>query len=311
MKEGSAPSTTVYDCGRFGPNQYGVCEFTPPTPGTWYVLVHRFAGSGSYQVTVSEFGTACSAPGSDGNPCDDGNPCTTSDVCQSGGCVGTPVANGAPCNDGNTCTGPDTCQAGVCNTSPLANGTPCDDGDPCTRPDTCQAGTCTGTGPVLTCKTAPTGGALLAIDNRTPDTRDRLWWSWHKGPATTFAEFGNPATTTTYALCLYDDVSGTPQRRMTKIIPPGSRWKAYTRGFRFHDTTLAIGGLQSIVLTDGGAGHAGLELRGRGRPLELPGLPFAKQPSVVIQLLNDTTCWSSTYSTATTNGLVRFKAKSD
>ena len=77
VKAGSAPTTTVYDCGRFGPNQFGVCEFTAPTPGTWYVLVHRFAGSGNYQVTVTEFATACAAPGSEGNPCDDGNPCTS------------------------------------------------------------------------------------------------------------------------------------------------------------------------------------------------------------------------------------------
>jgi hypothetical protein len=309
VKEGSAPTTTTYDCGRFGPNQYGVCEFTPPTSGTWYVLVHRFAGSGPYQVTVTEFATACAAPGSDGTSCDDGNACTSSDVCQSGSCVGTPVTDGMPCSDGNACTGPDTCQSGVCNTSPLPNGTPCDDGDPCTRPDTCEAGTCTGTGPVLTCKTAPAGQALFTIDNRSPDTRDRLAWTFHKGPATTLAELGTPTTTTPYALCLYDDVSGTPERRLTKVIPPGAHWKGSIRGFRFFDTTLSTGGIQSITLTTGSAGRSSLMVRGRGQSLGLPGLPLAKQPNVIVQFLNDTTCWSSTYSTAITNGIARFKGK--
>ncbi len=309
VKAGSVPTTSVYDCGRFGPNQFGVCDIAAPATGTWHVLVDHFSGAGAYQLTVTTFGTTCSAPGSDGNPCDDDNVCTTAETCQAGSCVGTPLGDGTPCSDGNACTGPDTCQAGVCDTSPLANGTPCDDGDPCSRPDTCQAGACAGVAPALTCKSSPAGSALLAIDNRSPDTRDRFGWTWRKGSATTLAELGNPTTVTPYVLCVYDSVAGVPQRRMTKVIPPGSRWKGSTRGFRFRDTTATTGGLQSIVLTKGTAGHAGVQVRGKGQPLALPGLPFAKQPNVIVQLLNDTTCWSSTHTTAATNSIARFKAK--
>ncbi len=310
VKAGGAPTTSVYDCGRFGSNQFGVCEFAAPVAGPWYVLVNRYAGSGTYQLTVTELGTGCSLPGSDGSACDDDDPCTTSDVCQSGTCAGTPVGNGTPCDDGNSCTGPDTCQAGVCSASALADGTACDDGDPCSRPDTCQAGTCTGVSPALSCKVVPTGSALLTIDNRSPDSRDRFAWTWRKGSATSHGDLGNPITTTSYALCLYDDVGGVPQRRLTKVIPAGSHWKAYSRGFRFRNSTLDTGGIQSVVLTEGLAGKSSLQVRGKGQPLALPGLPFTQQPGVIVQLINDTTCWTSTHSTATTNNIAKFKAKS-
>jgi hypothetical protein len=311
VRAGTAPTTSVYDCGRFGSNQFGICEFPAPATGIWYVLVNRYAGAGTYQLTVTEFATACAAPGSDGNACDDDNACTAADVCQAGVCAGTPVGNGTPCNDGNACTAPDTCQAGVCDSSTVANGTSCDDGDPCSRPDTCQAGSCNGTAPALGCKVTTPGAALLAIDDRSPDTRDRLAWTWRKGAATSLAELGTPTTTTPYTLCLYDAVGSVPQRRLTQVIPPGPRWKPYSRGFRYRDASLSAGGLQSIVLTDGAAGRAGVQVRGKGQPLALPGLPLTNQPNVIIQLLNDTTCWSSTYSTTLENDLARFKAKSD
>ncbi len=310
VKAGSPPTTSDFDCARFGPNQYGVCTMTAPAAGTWYVLVHRYAGSGAYQVTATQFGTACALPGSEGSACDDGNPCTASDVCQDSACVGTTVGNGMPCDDDNACTGPDSCQGGTCTATPLANGTPCDDGDPCSRPDTCQAGACSGISPATTCKVVPTGSALLSIDNRSSDTRDRFAWVWRRGSATSHGDLGNPLTSTSYALCLYDSVGGAPQRRLSKVIPPGPHWKPYAHGFRFRDSTLANGGIQSIVLTEGVAGRAGLQVRGKGPPLGLPVLPFAKQPNVMVQLLNDTTCWTSTHSTATTNDLVKFRAKS-
>lgn len=311
VKAGSAPTTSVYDCGRFGSNQFGFCEFPAPAAGTWHVLVNRYSGAGTYQLTITAFATACASPGSDGNACDDDNPCTSSDVCQSGACTGTPVAGNPPCNDGNACTAPDSCQAGVCTGSAVANGTPCDDGDPCSRPDSCQAGSCNGSVPALGCKVAEPTAAVLALDDRSPDTRDHLAWIWREGAATSVADLGNPTDTTPYTLCLYDSVAGTPQRRLSQAIPPGSRWKSHSHGFRYRDATLSAGGIQSIVLNAGIAGHSNVQVRGKGQPLALPTLPLTQQPNVIVQLLNDTTCWSSTYSTALDNGSARFKAKGD
>ncbi|MCC6765351.1 MAG: trypsin-like serine protease [Deltaproteobacteria bacterium] len=310
VKAGSPPTTSDFDCARAGPNQYGVCTIASPVPGPWYVLVHRYAGAGTYQVTATQLGTSCSLPGSDGTPCDDGNPCTSADVCLAGACGGTAAGDGAPCSDGNDCTGPDTCQSGACGAAPLANGTPCDDGDPCSRPDACQAGVCTGVSPATTCKVVPAGAALLSLDNRSPDSRDRFAWTWRKGSATSHGDLGNPLTATSYALCLYDTVGGVPQRRLSKVIPAGPLWKAYSRGFRFHNATLSTGGIQSVALTEGLAGRSSVHVRGKGAPLALPTLPLAKQPSVTVQLLNDTACWTSTHTIATTNNLAKFRAKS-
>jgi hypothetical protein len=164
---------------------------------------------------------------------------------------------------------------------------------------------------VLTCKDTAPGAALISVENRNPDTRDRLSWTWRKGAATTSADFGNPATTTPYTLCLYDGVGGVPQRRLTKVIPPGAHWKAFSRGFRYRDSSLSAGGLSSVVLTQGATGRANVQVRGKGQPLGLPGLPLTKQSNVTIQLLSTNACWSSTFSTAIDNSLVRFKAKSN
>jgi hypothetical protein len=275
------------------------------------VLVQRYNGAGTYQLTVTQFATDCAGPGTDGNPCDDDNPCTGDDACLASACVGTPVGDGTPCDDGNVCTGPDGCQAGSCGGADLPNGTPCDDGDPCSRPDVCVAGSCDSAAPALGCKVAAPQAAVLQVDNRTPDTRDRLAWTFHKGPLTTAAELGNPSVGTPYTLCLYDSLGGVPTRRLSTTIPAGSRWKHFTRGYRYRDSTGAVGGLQSIVLTDGAAGKSSLQVRGRRQPLALPALPFTRQPSVIIQLLNDTTCWSSTYSTSIDNSIARFKATND
>ena len=297
VKFGSAPTTTDYDCGRFGPNQFGVCEFPSPSVGTWHVLVNRFSGSGTYQLTVTEFSNECSGAGTDGDPCDDHNPCTIDDVCQGTTCGGTALDDGTPCEDGNACTGPDVCQAGACVSSNVPNGTPCDDGDPCSRPDTCQAGTCNGTSPAAGCKVAMPRGAYLSIENRSPDTRDRLTWTFHRGSAVTAADLGNPMATTPYTLCLYDGIGGVPVRRVTKAIPPGSHWKKSGRGYRFRDSSLvAAGGLQTIVVTEGAAGRSGLQVRGHGPSLTLPSLPFAHQPNVILQLVSPNACWSSTFS---------------
>lgn len=311
VKAGSAPTEDVYDCTRRGPNQFGVCEFTAPASGPWHVLVHRYSGAGTYQLTVTQFATACVAPGSDGAACDDGNVCTDGDECQAGVCSGTALADGAPCSDGNACTTPDTCQGGTCASTPVANGTPCDDGNPCSRPDTCTAGTCGGIAPALTCKGAPPERALLLIDNRSPDTKDKLAWTWKKGAITTASDIGDPTTATAYTLCLYDNVGGVPQRRLMQTIPPSSRWKAFSRGYRYRDKTLSTGGLESITLTQGAAGKSSISVRGKGAPLSLPGLPLSKQPNVTIQLMSPNACWTSTFSLPVENSLARFKAKSD
>jgi hypothetical protein len=71
--------------------------------------------------------------------CNDGYACTT-DSCQTGACVITPVAcPAALCHDAY-CDPTD----GLCKTEPQTDGTKCDDNLACTRIDTCQNGDCVG-----------------------------------------------------------------------------------------------------------------------------------------------------------------------
>ncbi len=120
VRAGSPATTTTYDCKADGSGQLGFCSFENPVDGTWYVLVNRAAGSGTYQVTATTFGSGCEA----GQSCDDGKSCTTNDTCNAGICSGTPVGNGTPCNDGNACTLTDACQSGSC----VGSGSTCGDG---------------------------------------------------------------------------------------------------------------------------------------------------------------------------------------
>ncbi len=312
VRQGSAPSTSTYDCRAFGSNPYGFCDFSTPAPGVWYVLVDGYAGAGPYQVTATLFGIDCADPANAGQACDDGNACTGNDVCQAGACQGAAVADGSPCDDGNECTQSDSCQAGGCSGQAVADGTPCDDHDACSRPDSCQAGTCTGNAPALGCKQSivANAGRLALRQGRVP-VRDSMNWVWGRGAETSGGDLGDPLATTDYTLCLYDETAGQAQRIMKHAMPAGSGWKMTRSGFRYRDPKLTAGGVNRVRLVAGLAGKARVVVHGRARPLLLPSLPLQQQSTVTIQLLNDNVCWESRFSTAVKNRSDLFRARSD
>src|SRR5262249_42600284 len=156
----------TFDCKANGASQYGFCEFTSPASGTWYVLVNRFQGSGSYQVTATTFASGGPGSGTEGDACNDGNVCTSGDTCTRGACDGSPVAAGPRCAAGRICTDPDMGAGGVCvSEAAPANG--------CIHPPL-------------------PGKASLIIRNGSPDARDNLPWRWLKGGATSLATLGQP-----------------------------------------------------------------------------------------------------------------------
>jgi hypothetical protein len=55
VRQGTPPTTTEWDCRAYGSNQWGFCEFPSPAPGTWHVLVKRYSGASTYQVTATLF----------------------------------------------------------------------------------------------------------------------------------------------------------------------------------------------------------------------------------------------------------------
>jgi hypothetical protein len=313
VKAGAPPSTIDFDCASAGTGQFAGCAFAAPVSGTWHVLVHRKSGAGSYQVTATGLGRDCTAPGADGLACNDLNPCSTADVCQSGVCAGTIAPDTTPCDDGDQCSGPDVCASGTCAGPTVGDGTPCDDGDRCSLPDTCIAGICTGVSPAAGCTVSTTSGAdALQLKDDPRDRNDAFAWTWSKGGATPLSAFGDPTTATDYAVCIYDEVAGVPERILAAPLATGAGWRKSSKGFQFkNDRDQSLGGMTSALLRSGPAGEAGIKLRGKTRVLGVPDLPLVQDQAVTVQLVSPTACWQSTFGTSVRNDDRQFQARAD
>jgi hypothetical protein len=152
--------------------------------------------------------------------------------------------------------------------------------------------------------------AFFRLDDRTPSKRDKLQWRWRKGNATK-ASFGNPVTTTTYELCVYDEVADARALVLQQTLPAGAGWRANRRGFRYSDRKLVRGGIKSASLKEGIAGKATISINGQGIPLAMPSLPLAQDGDVTVRLLNGTACWEAHYGSSLNNDGSRFKARAD
>jgi predicted acyl esterase len=169
--------------------------------------------------------------------------------------------------------------------------------------------------PILGCRgPAIPNKALVQVNDKTPDSRDRLKWNWVKGTATARTDFGTPVTSTGYAICMYD---GHSMALFSAEVPAGGIcrgkpcWKEQKRGFRFNDRDLSHGGIQKIILKDGIDGKAKILVKGRGAGLVLPALPIQALP-VTVQVVNGNgQCWEAVYSGTLRNQEDKFKAKAD
>ncbi len=169
-----------------------------------------------------------------------------------------------------------------------------------------------------TCRTPfVSAKAQVALVDKSPDEKDQLQWKWSSGAATDVGDFGDPVTTTDYALCLYD-ASGL---LATHIIPAGGNcgtkpcWAAKSTGFNYKDKTLAAFGIAQITLKAGADGKAKIQVKGKGLNLPMPPLTSLMTP-VTVQLkpLNGTAvCFGATYGfpPAVKNDGVQFKDKAD
>jgi hypothetical protein len=90
---------------------------------------------------------------------------------------------------------------------------------------------------------------------------------------------------------------------MGMTVPPSGTcagkpcWKVLKTGFQYKDKALAAQGVAQILLKGNIVpGKAQLQLKGKGPNLPVTGLPFAQDPSVIMQLGNDAgTCWGTTF----------------
>jgi hypothetical protein len=180
-------------------------------------------------------------------------------------------------------------QGGSSNTDVLAIGPP-----PC------------GPQPSSSCRSA--AKTSLVLRDHSNDARDDLEFRWRQGQATDVADFGSPATTTGYALCLYD---GGDQLVASFVVAPSPKWKQLRNGHRYKDAGGSADGISRIVLRASRRDRASAQVDGEGANLPLPPLPL--QVPVKAQLVNDETgaCWGAVFDTSSlvANDAERFKAK--
>jgi len=161
-------------------------------------------------------------------------------------------------------------------------------------------------GPRPGCHQPPAKKAKLQLKDSTNDAGDKLIWKWSKG-TTTLAELGDPATTTDYTLCIYDEHASAPEVALLATIPAGGTcagrpcWTAAGGGYKYKDTTRTAAGVTQIKLKPG-TGSAKILIKAQGPNIPIPSSPttpllFAQDPRVRVQLVNTAgTCWDATYS---------------
>jgi hypothetical protein len=141
--------------------------------------------------------------------------------------------------------------------------------------------------------------ALLLLKTTSPDTKDKLSFTWKNGALTTFNEFDTPPATTDYSLCVFDQ-----NGLLVEVqVPAGGTcaqsrpcWKQTNRGFRYTDSTLSNHGAQSLILAAGADGKAKIIVRAKGLTLGMPAA-LSVAPAVTVQVKNsDGLCWGAVFS---------------
>ena len=251
-----------------------------------------------------------------GEQCDDSNT-TDGDGCDSNctptGCGNGVVTGGEDCDDGGT-VGGDCCDAS-CAFEVASS--PCDDGEGCTLVDACDgAGVCVGdAAPDPTCD-VPTSARRSFVLLRDNGGKDKLKWKWGRGGAATVADFGAPATTDVYRLCVLLESGGSHSVVLSSATTTDEKWTALgSKGFKYRDTNRdpVPDGIQSVLLKAGSVGKAKIKVAGKGGQLGVTGLGFGGGDTVTVELRNtgNGECWAAPFSNFQLNTATQFKAKSD
>ncbi|MCC6764288.1 MAG: hypothetical protein IT293_06465 [Deltaproteobacteria bacterium] len=187
----------------------------------------------------------------------------------------------------------------LCGDDTVDRGEECDDGN-VVGGDGCSA-TC-----LLDCPPTPRGGCLSPVQSgkatiklmdRAPvTTKNQLQWKWPMGAPTAKSAFGSPTTSDGYRLCVYDG-SGLA---LSAGIPPGSAWKEGSTGFKYKSKSALPDGITSVMLKEGVAGKAKIQVKGKGAALPMPmaGLGMLAT-ALTVQLSSSdavATCWEAVYS---------------
>lgn len=185
-----------------------------------------------------------------------------------------------------------------------------------------------------TCRaTIAPGKSKILVRNDGFDPDDlALSWKWAKGAATAAADFGDPTTSDTAYLCLYnDDGGGAGNVLVTQAnLPAGGLcagrpcWKALgtpagAKGFKYKDKERTPNGVLKAVLKPGTDGRSKIVLKaGRGNlsagvAAGLPAVPVIGTLTAQLHVPATGACWGATFTAATAkrNGTGIFQASSD
>jgi cysteine-rich repeat protein len=312
---GGSVGGTVAPDGQTFTAAFGVCGDTP----TLCCALHP-GGNVFFNAIGTRIPDNCGNGVVDpGEACDDGNnnpgdgcdPLCHVETCYT--CSGapsmcTPAPAGSACDCGfPVCTNYACNGAGSC----VSTGPPnCDDANPCTVDSFDQSSGCVHTPDVRSCRSAQSNGLGVLTSSMHPN-RNKLGWKWTKGAATAQSDFGTPAGTTAYTLCMF---AGTTNAvvGVAEIPPSAQKWAASGHGFKYKDPSGSENGITKMTLVAGAAGKAKIIVKGKGAGLPLSSPPYS--PPVTIQITNSSTnaCWASTFDAADVqrNAPGQFGAKS-
>ncbi len=165
--------------------------------------------------------------------------------------------------------------------------------------------------PSATCGTSVKAQLQLKL-NPNPE-RNKIKWKFAGGPALGQADFGDPTTTATYALCIYDDGA---LKAALQVGPSGTLWSAIGgKGYQYADGLGGSDGVTKMKLLGGSVPK--LQLKGKGDDLPMPtpftGIRFFAQTTAVTAQLREANgdCYTASFTDADTkkNDGKQYKAK--
>lgn len=160
-------------------------------------------------------------------------------------------------------------------------------------------------------------GAKASLMVKTPadPAKAKIKFKWTKGEAVDQDDFGDPDTTTNYALCVYDSELAVVSPAPTIDVRPNAAWLSKSpNGWQYKDKVGAYAGVEKVTLKPGASEKSKLSVGGGGMGLPLPAAVgvdrfFAQDPNVTVQLVNENEkCWTATFTVSKKNDADLFKA---